>query len=306
MTHHVFCRDLCLERGEPLPGTGNVAERVLILAWPRGKWRVPRYEAVGMEPALSGAVRLAMKAGIHVALVDRVGETGTLPNLLANGVAADFADQDALADAVVRFTAGEMFAGRRDERTVILCCTDSRRDACCARYGFATFKALLAAADPAKVNLLQATHVGGCRFAASLVVLPQRQRYGRLEPHEAGAFLETIARGDIYLPAYRGRTGLPQAAQVAEHAAMEWAEAHGLDQSSVRLADAPWPESKADGDALTVAATAGGVPLELHLRAEAIPVHGRCEGLAEKAPEMTPRWRLASIHPQPQTTGIDP
>ncbi|WP_052731865.1 sucrase ferredoxin [Devosia geojensis] len=296
MTHHVFCRDLCLERGEPLPGTGNIAERVLILAWPRGKWRVPRFESVGMEPALAEAVRLAMKAGIHVALVDRVGETQTLPSLLADGVAADFADQDALADAVVRFTAGEMFEGRRDERTVILCCTDSRRDACCARYGFATFKALMAAADPEKFNVLQATHVGGCRFAASLVVLPQRQRYGRVAPEQAAEFLATIARGDIYLAAYRGRTGLPQPAQVAEHAAMQWAQDHGLDQTAVRLGETAWPQSEAGGDVLTVSATAGDTPLELHLVAETIPVHGKCEGLAEKAPEMTPRWRLASIH----------
>lgn len=154
----------------------------------------------------------------------------------------------------------------------------------------------MAAADPEKFNLLQATHVGGCRFAASLVVLPQRQRYGRVAPEQAAEFLATIARGDIHLPAYRGRTGLPQPAQVAEHAAMQWAQDHGLDQTAVRLGETAWPKSEAGGDVLTVSATAGDTPLELRLVAETIPVHGKCAGLAEKAPEMTPRWRLASIH----------
>lgn len=296
MSGHVFCRDLCLERGEPLPGTGNLANRVLLLAWPRGKWRVPRFESVGMDEPLREAVRLAMNAGIHVALVDRVGESNALPTLQANGIAADFSDQQALALAITRFTSGEMFEGRPDPRTVILCCTDSRRDACCARYGFATFKALKAAADPGRFNLLQATHVGGCRFAASLVVLPQRQRYGRVAPEQAGEFLAAIARGDIYLPAYRGRPGLPQTAQVAEHAAMAWAEANGLPQASVSLPDIAWRGDDAASAEFAVTVTAAGKPLRLHLGADAIPVHGRCEALADgNDPEITNRWRVTAL-----------
>ena len=31
MSAHVFCRDLCLARGEPLAGTGKLAERTLLL-----------------------------------------------------------------------------------------------------------------------------------------------------------------------------------------------------------------------------------------------------------------------------------
>ncbi|GLQ56782.1 sucrase ferredoxin [Devosia nitrariae] len=299
MAGHVFCRDLCLERGEPLPGTGNLAERVLLLAWPRGKWRVPRFESVGMDEPLREAVRLAMKAGIHVALVDRVGESDALPSLQADGIAADFPDQQALAQAISHFTAGEMFEGRADPRTVVLCCTDSRRDACCARYGFATFKTLKAAADPGRFNLLQATHVGGCRFAASLVVLPQRQRYGRVAPEEADEFLATLARGDIYLPAYRGRPGLPQTAQVAEHAAMAWAQAHGLPQASVSLPDIAWPDDEAAGAEFAVTVTAAGTPLSMRLGAEAIPVHGRCDALAAgKEPEITARWRVTAFAAQ--------
>jgi hypothetical protein len=248
-----------------------------------------------MAPALSEAVRLAMRDGIHVALVDRVGEFDTLPQLQADGVAADYQDEAALADAVMRFTAGEPLHGRTDDRTVILCCTDSRRDACCARYGFATFKALRAAADPEKFNLLQATHVGGCRFAASLVVLPQRQRYGRLSPEEAPAFLATLERGEIYVPAYRGRPDLPEAMQAAEVAALAWAEERGIAQAHVHIDAVPSAPPRG-GEELRVAARVGGRVLQLRLRAEALPVNGRCDRLAEGAePEMTPRWSLAAI-----------
>ena len=195
MSRHVFCRDVCLERGEPLAGTGKMAQRHLLVRWPRGKWRVPRFESADMSPDLREAIRLAMQSGAHVALVDRVGQTGTIPQLQSDGVAANYESEAEMVAAITRWTAGEPLVGTPDTRIIILCCTDSRRDACCARYGFATYKALAEAVDPARFNLLQSTHVGGCRFAASLVVLPQRQRYGRVGPEDATAFLVLHRRG---------------------------------------------------------------------------------------------------------------
>ena len=295
MSAHVFCRDLCLARGEPLAGTGKLAQRTLLLRWPRGKWRVPRFESADMSPTLSEAVRLAMQAGIHVALVDRTGEFDALPHLQAEGIAADYDSEAALAEAITRFTAGTPLSGRPDTRTTILCCTDSRRDACCARYGFATFKALRAAADPEKINLLQATHVGGCRFAASLVVLPQRQRYGRLSPDEAPAFLAALERGEIYISAYRGRPDLPEAIQAAEVAALAWAEKRGIAQADVHIHAQPTIPPQ-EGAELSLAAHAGPTRLHLRLRTEILPVNGRCDALNEGIePEMTPRWSVAAI-----------
>lgn len=296
MSAHVFCREHSIEHGEPLPGTGNMAQRTILVRWPRGKWRVPRFESVDMGPELSEAIRLAMKAGIHVALVDRVGDADAIPQLQAEGIAADFETEAALASAISRYTAGEPLTGRSEPRKIVLCCTDSRRDACCARFGFATYKALVAAADPAEFQILQATHVGGCRFAASLVILPDRRRYGRVAPEEASRFLETIGQGDIYLTAYRGRAGLPQAAQVAEHAAMVWAQQHGF-TPRVDLGDTDWPDEVAGGEELTATVLADTHPVSVHLRAEIMPVYGRCEGIGEKSPDPTPRWRLVDVTP---------
>lgn len=293
MSKHVFCRDVCLERGEPLPGTGNMAERFIFVRWPRGKWRVPRFESADMGPALSRAVQAAMKQSIHVALVDRTGETDTLPMLQANGVVADFESEDDLAAAIVRITAGEPLVGRADPRPILLCCTDSRRDACCARYGFAAYKALVAAADPAQIQILQATHVGGCRFAASLVLLPIMRRYARLTPDQVPEFLDTILRGDIYLPAYRGQAGLPEAAQVAQHAAMVWAASNAA-AAPIQMEAVEWPEPT-DGLDFFAPLRIGGERYDVHLRTEIIPVTGRCDALAGEEPELTPRWRALEV-----------
>jgi hypothetical protein len=294
MSNHVFCRDVCLERAEPLAGTGKTAARHLLVAWPRGKWRVPRFESVDMSPELSEAIRLAMKTGAHVALVDRVGHTDAMPQLQADGVAADYESEAELVDAVIGWTAGKALTGRQDERIVVLCCTDSRRDACCARHGFATYKGLVEAADPARFNIVQATHVGGCRFAASLIVLPQRQRYGRVEAKDAGAFLGALERGEIYIPSFRGRTDLDEPRQVAELAALQWAQEHGLGQDQVRLMPLPAAPQTGDGGVLKVAADVGRSRLTVSLRLDTILVTGRCTAMDEPA-EPTPRWRVEAV-----------
>ncbi|ODT71092.1 MAG: hypothetical protein ABS75_10190 [Pelagibacterium sp. SCN 63-23] len=302
MSGHVFCRDLCLERGEPHSGTGNLAERFILVRWPRGKWRVPRFESVGMGEALAHAIREAMGLGVHVALVDRVGETESLPMLQVDDTVADFDSEAEMAAAIGRAATGGSIVGRPDPRPVLLCCTDSRRDACCARYGFATYKALVAEADPTKINIVQATHVGGCRFAASLVLLPRRQRYARLGPHEAATFLDRIQRGGIYLPAWRGEAGLPEAAQVAQKAGMEWAEAHGMPLASVQLEAMDWPEPTAGASDFVAPLFVGETRLDIHLVSEVFPVNGHCGGLNEgEAPEMTPRWRALDPAVLPQT-----
>jgi hypothetical protein len=296
MGKHVFCTDLCLERGEPLEGLGDAPQRILMLAWPRGKWRTPRWESVDMSPELSRTLHEAAHAGLHVALVDKVEAAGSLPTLhaLPENVFADFADEAALVEAIRDYVDGRLFAGQVDSRPTIICCTDSRRDACCARNGFSTYKALVAIADPGRFNIVQATHIGGCRFAASLLVMPARQRYGRMTAGLAPAFLAALERGDIYLPAYRGRSGQPEPAQVAELAAMRWAAARGHVLSEVSL-QGDIPDSATEGTRLTLRADVAGQRLAIGLQAQSFMVQGNCETVAADGGEPKLRWCLDEV-----------
>lgn len=45
---HAFCRTESLDAGEPLAGTGDIYARILLLAWPRRHWRMPRSASVGV------------------------------------------------------------------------------------------------------------------------------------------------------------------------------------------------------------------------------------------------------------------
>ena len=298
MGKHVFCTDLCSERGEPLAGTGDAPQRILMLAWPRGKWRTPRWESVGMSPALTEALHEAAHAGLHVALVDKVEAANALPTLhaLPENVFADFADEDELIATIRGYVAGTVFAGRQDTRSTILCCTDNRRDACCARHGFSTYKALVAEADPASFNIVQATHIGGCRFAASLVVMPQRQRYGRMAADQAAEFLTALDRDEVYLPAYKGRTDQPEPLQVAELAAMDWAYSNGHRTTDVRLDAASLPDDAPEGTTLVLTAAVGAARLAIHMHTQTFLVQGNCTTVAEGGGKDTMRWCLDTVH----------
>lgn len=296
MGKHVFCTDLCRERGEPLEGLGDAPQRILMLAWPRGKWRTPRWESVDMSADLTAALHAASQAGLHVALVDKVEAQGSLPTLhaLPENVFADFSDEADLITAIRNYVDGQLFAGEIDARPTILCCTDSRRDACCARHGFSTYKALVAIADPTRFNIVQATHIGGCRFAASLVVMPQRQRYGRMTAGLAPAFLAALERDEIYLPAYKGRSGQPEPAQIAELAAMRWAAEHGHTVREVPLSGSI-PEHVDEGTELTLVADVFSERLSIRLHAQNFFVQGNCGVVAEGGGQTTLRWCLDAV-----------
>lgn len=231
-----FCRDVAIARGDPLAGMGTAAARYLLVHWPRGAWRVPRATSRDMPPELSEAILAATAMGSHVALVD-----GDDIAFSVHGRIRRHCPPEEIARLLPLLADGMELDGDDDDRHVILCCTDGKQDPCCARYGNATWRALRDTADPMQFRVLQSTHLGGCRFAASLVHLPPRHRYGRLTPADVSVFLDALARSQVYLPAYRGNPLLPAVAQVAEHAAMTWAQARGLSATMPVFVHTPAP-----------------------------------------------------------------
>ncbi|MET0341276.1 MAG: sucrase ferredoxin [Polyangiales bacterium] len=104
--------------------------------------------------------------------------------------------------------------GALEREPLVLVCVHGRRDRCCARLGMPVYRALAAIAEP---RVWQTTHLGGHRFAATLLVLPQGVCYGRVAPGEAAALLTATKAGALHaLDRIRGRTAYPPEAQAAE------------------------------------------------------------------------------------------
>lgn len=89
--------------------------------------------------------------------------------------------------------------------TVTLVCTHARRDQCCAILGRPLLDVMTGARE--------STHIGGHRFAPTVLVLPWGIVLGRCA---AEAWPPVQFLGPDALPYYRGRTALEAPAQVAD------------------------------------------------------------------------------------------
>ena len=281
---HRFCTDHAIGCGEPLPGTAALAERHLFIRWPKGNWRRPRFETVGLSDELRTQMQAATGNGRYVGLVD-TGEEEAL-ELLSFPDATSIVprDQAHAAELVARWRDGLPLGGEPLPRRVILCCTDAKTDACCARYGFPVFKALMAAAPAFDLDVLQCTHIGGCHFAPSVIVMPDRQRYGRLTPAAVPEFLSMVARNDIYLPGYRGNPRLNELEQSAEAAARRWADGrYPVERIEVAAVN------MLDDDTATIEVRLNAEPLTINAQRQMFPVYGNCRDMDGEAPDKA-RW----------------
>ncbi len=259
------CSEASRACGEPLLATApEQTPHVLALPF-EGAW--PPREAIRHAPLPEPVRALAdwamARPDVRPQLVRAVGTAGRSPRaadrvLLARtagrwGAALAAAPATALTpDACEAFLdAGRIVSPLEPvEAPLVLVCVHGRRDACCARHGVALATAL---AREAGVRVLGSSHLGGHRFAATALVLPHGEMFGRLAPADAPA-LAAFARGEGPAPAdrYRGRIGRPAAVQ----AALAW----WLERAGERLPDAAVAvEHEAGGRArLAVRPPAGG------------------------------------------------
>ena len=94
-----------------------------------------------------------------------------------------------------------------------LVCVHGRRDRCCALHGSAVFRAIQARG----VDVWQTSHLGGHRFAACALWLPEGLMYGRLRPEHAEDFVAARRAGEIgELDLFRGRCSYDCPTQAAD------------------------------------------------------------------------------------------
>ena len=178
-------------------------------------------------------------------------------------------------DAVAR---GEPPDWARFDGPLFGVCTHGRHDACCAERG-RPVAAALTASHPSET--WEISHMGGDRFAANMVVLPEGLYYGRMDPGTASQVASLHEEGRVDLGRLRGRSSYPMHVQYAEIALRRHLEEDRLD--AVRLVRRQgWTSvfsRTVDGDstewAVTVSRrTTGEAQLTCSLeRLNPIPVH---------------------------------
>lgn len=214
-----FCAETAREQGEPLDATASRIDTWLLVEH-AGYWPYEPLDAA----AFAGPVRehLAAQLAAHrparLLLAKRPGRRPQGPLEVVYGRTDEQGGRFRRLelesyDELLGLDLGKR-AGERLRQPLLLACTHGIRDRCCARYGQALVRELLRHADPAWIR--QASHVGGDRFAANLVVLPEGLYFGRVGRQDVTPLLSAYRAGRIELASYRGRSCHPFAVQAAE------------------------------------------------------------------------------------------
>jgi hypothetical protein len=164
-----------------------------------------------------------------------------------------------------------IYASLAQSEPLYLVCTNGKRDPCCALYGLPLYNNLTRELGR---SVWQTTHLGGHRFAPTLVRFPEGVYYGRLSPEEVDAFVANQQRDQIYLENYRGRTCYSDVAQAADYFLRR--ETGQLELSWFRHLATHNPQ---DGDWLVqFNAPAVGEIHAIHLWTEAVllPIYASC------------------------------
>lgn len=219
--------------GLPCLATATEKARSWLLIEHPGPWP-ERIEQLTEPEPIAAAVRAAARLGVRPQLIRRTGRRRSVGRSMGRSArpvqvfaGRSFGGQVWFESRLLDDPAGlagldlsALAAGDRPgfgepvADPFFLVCTHGRRNVCCARTGAPLARRLASAYGD---MVWETTHVGGDRFAANLVCFPHGLYYGQLDTAEAMAAVEAYLRGETILHRLRGRAGLPEVAQAAEH-----------------------------------------------------------------------------------------
>ncbi|HET6562995.1 MAG TPA: sucrase ferredoxin [Marmoricola sp.] len=217
------CSLASLERSEPQEGTASTVRAFLVVECP-GPWGVDAVRDSRLPDTVKQLLQgLEEHNRVRPLLARRPGRSVAGPvSVFAAHVHTQHPWLESVElDSVEKLLdhdlsglgAGRSLGWERRTGPLFLACTHGRHDACCAERG-RPLCAALARAAPGQT--WEVSHIGGDRFAANVLVLPQGLYYGRLEPEDAPAFAGAHREGRLDLDHLRGRSSYPFSVQAAE------------------------------------------------------------------------------------------
>lgn len=220
----LFCSDLARRAREPLAGTASHARGCVLVSYPKRLWGTDALDSEGLPPAARAELlRLIDERDVITRFLAYEGEWNgrTEVSFFPEGLRYTDVPIGELAALLGKARRGELADAEPVVRPTIAVCTHGQRDRCCALYGLALTEELrrVATATGAPIDVREASHLGGDRFAPTVLVLPSGEMYGHLVPSDAGALLSAAAGGPAVLPRLRGSLWLEPVAQLAEVAA---------------------------------------------------------------------------------------
>ncbi len=255
------CADSARMRGEPLHASAVRYTRFLLLEVP-GPWGDSALDGKHMDSDVARQLAHAAKAAdTHVLLIRRPGRhPSNRADTAERSMAWAFADTSAGVERVLWGSwrdPAELLdldltaaipgpANAAGPQRLALVCTNGKRDQCCALRGRPVAAAIASATD---WDTWECSHLGGHRFAATMMLLPTGDMFGWVDPESALEVMQRFDVGQVMLSHYRGRSGQSFPVQAALHAAaVRLGDFHrdALRVSYARRVPADGPEHPAD------------------------------------------------------------
>ncbi len=208
---------------ESLTATASFGRRWLLLevagAWGPSAFR----DSPLLDPALGARIeRRASADGFRLAAIRRPGRDRRADGIRWRWARIDSAPGDESVTWGEAAGPGEYLTspfeqpGTRSDTMVVAVCAHGRHDQCCATRG-RSVAAMLRAGDPEAV--WECSHIGGDRFAATMLLLPHGINYGWADTLDAGHMVSEYRAGRVVLAGLRGRSAFPFLEQAAQDAA---------------------------------------------------------------------------------------
>lgn len=216
------CSDRSLERDDPLAGTGGYGERWLLVEID-GAWGQHAFFQSMLDPGIGRAlVQRAERAGIRPVAIRPFGRRADerrkrqrwrwgLADARPGLESMRWGEVDDPAELLEVPLDGS--AGTASDRPALLVCTHARHDQCCAVRGRPVARTLTHAFPDAT---WESSHLGGDRFAATMILLPHGLYYGRVTTGIAEAIVDRYGQGEVVEEHFRGRSSLSNVAQAAQ------------------------------------------------------------------------------------------
>ena len=108
--------------------------------------------------------------------------------------------------------------GQSSTDPLVAVCAHGKHDQCCAVRGRSACQAI--AAKYPEITW-ECSHLGGDRFAATMLILPEGLCYGRVDSADSAELVRLYLDGRLDNRFLRGRTSLPHAVQAAQYFARD-------------------------------------------------------------------------------------
>ena len=214
-----YCSEYSLNLNEPMGGTAAHANHFFFITWPKTKWGQKAFQDSDGDWTSQYSEWKDSQSVIHGGILSRLIQSpkqsvseGLKIFAYPEGVLYDNIPTKAVFEVLKNHLKGshKTYLPRTlSSNKQLFVCTHGRHDQCCAKFGqqlFDTLRESIPDTDPS-IEIWESSHLGGHRFAPTVLDMPSGKMYGRVGPSLINALLYEelpieLHRGNVFHPAW--------------------------------------------------------------------------------------------------------